>query len=298
MPTHIKVLVNNVKGTRGCEFLQPNTSLFAIENVRTSRAHLFRPRFEQHRLIIIGILMTSAKNQSNKDLVEKKGKHHLHNEHDHGNPKECIDTVLQGGTMSQADRRLHFLHSSLAVIGRTVLSWLTISDYQRHSKAEMLQYKDWSDPVLRVWPVLCQGECKTYTSFRSIGVFCNGLVKHSACPWGQWSWWWGSQSPELLELALRGVWDGRAEPVSTRGSLLEQWPELCRRSTAPPLDRCKSLIPIISCKIWKVYNQTWTMSYVLYALATKSFGKKSTNFWETTGIILDSVALCFHQMEL
>lgn len=122
MPTHIKVLVNNVKGTRGCEFLQPNTSLFAKENVRTSRAHLFRPRFEQHRLIIIGILMTSAKNQSNKDLVEKKGKHHLHNEHDHGNPKECIDTVLQGGTMSQADRRLHFLHSSLAVIGRTVLS--------------------------------------------------------------------------------------------------------------------------------------------------------------------------------
>ncbi len=38
--------------------------------------------------------MTSAKHQSNKDLVKKKGKHHLHNQHDHGNPKECIDTVL------------------------------------------------------------------------------------------------------------------------------------------------------------------------------------------------------------
>lgn len=123
-------------------------------------------------------------------------------------------------------------------------------------------------------------------------------MKHSACPWEQWSWWWGSQSPALLELALRGVWDGRAEPVSTRGSLLEQWPELCRRSTAPPLDRCKSLIPIISCKIWKVYNQTWTMCYVLCALATKSFRKKSANLRETTGIILDSVALCFHQVEL
>ena len=39
-----KCLVNNVKGTRGCEFLQPNTSLFAIENVRTSRAHLFQAK--------------------------------------------------------------------------------------------------------------------------------------------------------------------------------------------------------------------------------------------------------------
>lgn len=295
MPTLIKMVVNNVKGTRGCEFPQPNTSLFWLESFCTSRAHLFKPRFEQHRLIIVGILMTSAKNQSNKDLVEKKGKHHLHNEHDHGNPKECIDTVLQGGTMSQADRRLHFLHSSLAVIGRTVHSWLTIYDYQRRKCYSIKTGRtlSWEFDLF-----YARVSVKPISSFTSIGVFCNGLVKHSACPWGQWSWWWGSQSPALLELALRGVWDGRAEPVSTRGSLLEQWPELCRRSTAPPLDRYKSLIPIISCKIWQVYNQTWTMSYVLYALATKSFGKKSTNFWETTGIILDSVALCFHQVEL
>jgi hypothetical protein len=42
--------------------------------------------------------MPCSENQRDKDLIQKKRKHHLHHQHDHRNPKQCIYTILQGGS--------------------------------------------------------------------------------------------------------------------------------------------------------------------------------------------------------